>query len=144
MAYRRHTHSFRPTKPGAWPLKIPKSSLHFENGSAGCFFAWFAVYGLAVPITRHWSAELPSSWQRCKAASLAGVQREKKPPDGLSATYSFSVCSDCAKAMQPLFSRQAASSQVCPRGQRSSTTLRILRSPMVGDDDVSCHLLKMR
>ena len=36
-------------------IKIPKSSLHFENGSAGCFFAWFTVYGLAVPMILHWS-----------------------------------------------------------------------------------------
>ena len=53
MAYRRHTHSFRPPKPGARLLKIPKSSLHFENGSAGCFFAWFAIYGLAVQMILH-------------------------------------------------------------------------------------------
>ena len=46
---------FQAADPRAWPLKIPKSSLHFENGSAGCFFAWFAVYGLAVPMILHWS-----------------------------------------------------------------------------------------
>lgn len=34
-------------------IKIPKSSLHFENGSAGCFFAWFAIYGLAVQMILH-------------------------------------------------------------------------------------------